>query len=288
MTDLILKIGFIFLWASAFVAAKLGLGDAGPFSMLSIRFAIVAIIFALMVVLFKNPWPKKREFKHLAIVGILLHGFYLGGVFFSISKGTPAGIASLIVSIHPILTCFLAIKIIKEKITLEQWIGIILGMAGVILVILPRIGGEISFVGLMSCIIALSGISYATIHQKKYLHEMDILSGNTFQAFFAAIFFLFLLLTIEPFYFVISLELIIAMTWLTVLVSLGAISILMILIKRSKVANTASLFFLAPPVSAILGYLVFNEKLNIWGITGFAIACTGVWLVNKPKSIKSL
>ena len=259
MTDLILKIGFIFLWASAFVAAKLGLGDAGPFSMLSIRFAIVAIIFALMVVLFKNPWPKKREFKHLAIVGILLHGFYLGGVFFSISKGTPAGIASLI-----------------------------LGMAGVILVILPRIGGEISFVGLMSCIIALSGISYATIHQKKYLHEMDILSGNTFQAFFAAIFFLFLLLTIEPFYFVISLELIIAMTWLTVLVSLGAISILMILIKRSKVANTASLFFLAPPVSAILGYLVLNEKLYIWGITGFAIACTGVWLVNKPKNIKSL
>tara|TARA_B100000131_G_scaffold319769_1_gene366341 strand:- start:15 stop:881 length:867 start_codon:yes stop_codon:yes gene_type:complete len=288
MTDLILKIGFIFLWASAFVAAKLGLGDAGPFSMLSIRFAIVAIIFALMVVVFKNSWPQKKEIKHLAIVGVLLHGFYLGGVFYSISKGTPAGIASLIVSIHPILTCFLAVKIIKEKITLEQWIGVFLGMMGVILVIWPRIGGEISLIGLISCIIALSGISYATIHQKKYLHEMDILSGNTFQAFFAAIFFLLLLITIEPFYFDISLKLMIAMTWLTILVSLGAISILMILIRRSKVANTASLFFLAPPVSAILGYIVFNETLSFWGIIGFGIACTGVWLVNKPKNINSL
>ena len=284
MIDLLLKIAFIFLWASAFVAAKLGLSDAGPFSMLAIRFVIVAFIFASIVILFRAKWPKKNQILHIGLVGILLHGFYLGGVFFSITKGTAAGISSLIVSLHPVLTCILATLIIKEEIKVDKWIGIVLGFIGVLIVVWPRLGGELPLIGFVSCIIALIAISFGTIIQKKYLENMDILGGNTVQAVFAAIFFSILLIFFEPFKFNPSKELIISMTWLILLVSLGAISILMLLIRRGEMSSTASLFFLAPPVSAILGYLVFKEELNASGIVGFIVACTGVWLVNRKPN----
>jgi len=284
MIDLLLKIAFIFLWASAFVAAKLGLSDAGPFSMLAIRFVIVAFIFASIVILFRAKWPKKNQILHIGLVGILLHGFYLGGVFFSITKGTAAGTSSLIVSLHPVLTCILATLIIKEEIKVDKWIGIVLGFIGVVIVVWPRLGGELPLIGFVSCIIALIAISFGTIIQKKYLENMDILGGNTVQAVFAAIFFSILLIFFEPFKFNPSKELIISMTWLILLVSLGAISILMLLIRRGEMSSTASLFFLAPPVSAILGYLVFKEELNASGIVGFIVACTGVWLVNRKPN----
>ena len=284
MIDLLLKIAFIFLWASAFVAAKLGLSDAGPFSMLAIRFVIVSFIFATIVFLFRAKWPKKNEVLYIGLVGILLHGFYLGGVFFSITKGTAAGISSLIVSLHPVLTCILATLIIKEDIKVDKWIGIFLGFIGVLIVVWPRLGGELPLIGFISCVIALVAISFGTIIQKKYLENMDILGGNTIQAVFAAIFFSILLIFFEPFKFNLSKELIISMTWLIILVSLGAISILMLLIRRGEMSSTASLFFLAPPVSAILGYLVFKEELNVSGIIGFIVACTGVWLVNRKPN----
>ena len=284
MIDLLLKIAFIFLWASAFVAAKLGLSDAGPFSMLAIRFVIVSFIFASIVILFRAKWPKRNQILHTGLVGILLHGFYLGGVFFSITKGTAAGTSSLIVSLHPVLTCILATLIIKEEIKVDKWIGIVLGFIGVLIVVWPRLGGELPLIGFVSCIIALIAISFGTIIQKKYLENMDILGGNTVQAVFAAIFFSILLIFFEPFKFNPSKELIISMTWLILLVSLGAISILMLIIRRGKMSSTASLFFLAPPVSAILGYLVFKEELNASGIVGFIVACTGVWLVNRKPN----
>ena len=284
MIDLLLKIAFIFLWASAFVAAKLGLNDAGPFSMLAIRFVIVSFIFATIVFLFRAKWPKKNEILYIGLVGILLHGFYLGGVFFSITKGTAAGISSLIVSLHPVLTCILATLIIKEDIKVDKWVGIFLGFIGVLIVVWPRLGGELPLIGFVSCIVALVAISFGTIIQKKYLENMDILGGNTIQAVFAAIFFSILLIFFEPFKFNLSKELIISMTWLIILVSLGAISILMLLIRRGEMSSTASLFFLAPPVSAILGYLVFKEELNVSGIIGFIVACTGVWLVNRKPN----
>ena len=281
MVDFTLKITFIFLWASAFVAAKFGLNDAGPFSMLAVRFTIVTGIFAALVFLFNSKWPKINEIPYIALVGILLHGFYLGGVFFSIKQGTSAGISSLIVSLHPILTCVLAIFLIKEQMKFDKWLGIFLGFFGVILVVWPRLGSELPLVGFVSCIIALISISFGTIIQKKYLEKMDILGGNTIQAVFAAVFFSFLLLIVEPFKFHLTRDLFISMTWLILLVSLGAISILMVLIRRGEMSSTASLFFLAPPVSAILGYIVFKEELNALGVIGFVITCTGVWIVNR-------
>ena len=275
MFDFILKFLFIFLWASAFVAAKLGLSDAGPFSMLAVRFIIVSFLFALIVLIFKAKWPKITDIPNIIVVGILLHGFYLGGVFFAISKGTSAGLSSLVVSIHPILTCFLAVILIKESITIEKWIGIFLGFFGMIIVIWPRLGGELPLIGFISCCVALTAISFGTVIQKRYLEHMEILGGNTIQAISAAIFFALALK------FNLTIDLFISMSWLILMVSIGAISILMLLISRGKMSSIASLFFLAPPVSAILGYFIFKEELNTFGIIGFIITCTGVWLVNR-------
>ena len=281
MTNIILQFTFIFLWGSAFIAAKFGLADAGPFSMLLTRFLIVTILFILLVIISRNPWPKINEISHLFLVGLLLHGFYLGGVFYSISLGTPAGISSLIVSLHPALTCVFAIIIINEKIRIDQWIGIILGIIGVSIVTWPKIGGEIPIFGFISCVIALTGISYATIHQKKYLSKMNILSGNAFQAFAASIFFLFVISFIEPYELNLSLNLILSILYLIFPVSIGAISILMILIRRGEIVKTASLFFLCPLVTAFLGFIIFEEKLGFIGLVGFSITSLGVWFVNR-------
>ena len=288
MIETIIKLSFIFLWASAFVAAKLGLNDAGPFSMLAIRFIIVSFIFSVILLILKGKWPPKNQLLHLGLVGMFLHGFYLGGVFFAITRGTSAGISSLIVSVHPILTCLLAIIFLKEKISIDKWLGILLGMIGVIIVISPRIGGEITLLGFLSCCIAVIGISIGTIIQKIFLSEMDILGGNTIQAIFASIFFIILLLTIEPFKFNLTKELVISMSWLIFLVSIGAISMLMFLIRIGKMSSTASLFFLVPFVSAILGYFIFDEKLGSFGVIGFIITCTGVWLVVRERKNKPL
>ena len=249
--------------------------------MLAVRFIIVSFLFALIVLIFKAKWPKITDIPNIIVVGILLHGFYLGGVFFAISKGTSAGLSSLVVSIHPILTCFLAVILIKESITIEKWIGIFLGFFGMIIVIWPRLGGELPLIGFISCCVALTAISFGTVIQKRYLEHMEILGGNTIQAISAAIFFALALNFTEPFKFNLTIDLFISMSWLILMVSIGAISILMLLISRGKMSSTASLFFLVPPVSAILGYFIFKEELNTFGIIGFIITCTGVWLVNR-------
>ena len=147
MTNLILQLSFIFLWGSAFVAAKFGLIDAGPFSMLATRFIIVTLIFSLLVIIFKKSWPKKSEIPHLFLVGILLHGFYLGGVFYSISKGMPTGIAALIVTLQPVLTNVLSGPLLKEKVSFKQWIGVLLGFIGACLVLGFEIGNTLPIIG---------------------------------------------------------------------------------------------------------------------------------------------
>ena len=132
--------------------------------MLATRFVIVTLIFSFLVLAFKRSWPKFNQLPHIFLVGILLHGFYLGGVFFAISLGTPAGISSLIVSLHPVLTCILAVILIKENVKFDQWLVIIFGIIGVYIVTWPRLGGEIPILGFISCVTSLIGISYATIH----------------------------------------------------------------------------------------------------------------------------
>lgn len=272
---------FVLLWASAFIAAKLGLTAAGPFSFLLTRFVIVAVLFGGLVLLFRSTWLKPREILPIALAGVLMHGFYLGGVFYAISRGTPAGIASLIVSVQPVITALIALVWLKEQVRVLQWLGIGLGVMGVAAVVWPRLGGEIPLIGLLTCSVAVVSISIGTIIQKRHATGVDLISGNFIQALAAAMFYFLLVLMLEPYRLEWTAEVTVAMAWIVLAVSLGAISILMVLIRKGRMAATSSLFFMVPPISAIFGYLVFDEKLGMLGMAGFVLASIGVWLVNR-------
>lgn len=281
MSIRILPVAFILLWSSAFISAKYGLPDAGPFSFLLTRFVVVMVLFGGLGLLLRRPWPRGAALSHMAVVGVLMHGVYLGGVFFAISRQMPAGLSSLIVSLQPILTAVLGIWLLGERPRPMQWLGIGLGAAGVVLVLWPRLGGAVPLVGFLACLVALLAITVATIWQKRHGGGMDMLTGNAVQAVAAAAFYAVAVVLFEPYRVVWTLEFSLAFGWLVFGVSLGAVTILMLLIRRGSAAATTSLFFLVPPVSALMAWLAFGETLGAGGIAGLLIATAGVWLVNR-------
>ena len=288
----IYSIIFVILWASAFVSAKYGMSGAGPFSFLSTRFAIVMVIFGLATLVLRQKWPSRGELTPTIIGGVLMHGVYLGSVFYAISIGTPAGIASLIVSIQPIITALLAMAFLGDTVRRVQWVGMALGLIGVVLVVLPRLSaglsnvgldGAVPKIGLITCIIGVCAMAVGTLIQKRYLSNINLISGNALQAMAAAAFYGLLLITIEDYHLVWTTEVTLSMIWIVAAVSLGAITILMFLIRSGQLAATSSLFFMVPPVVAVMGYFAFDEMLGVVAIIGFMLASLGVWLVNKPQ-----
>lgn len=282
----LLPILFILLWSSAFVSAKFGLPHAGPFSFLLTRFVIVAALFGGMALALGRPWPRGRALAHLMLVGVLMHGFYLGGVFFAISRGMPAGLAALIVSVQPVLTTLIAMPLLGERPRAAQWLGIALGAAGVVLVLSPRLAAPdhdlaVPLAGVASCLVALATISLGTIWQKRHGGAMDLLSGNAVQAVAAMLFYAVLAALVEPYRVEWTAEFALAMGWLVFGVSLGAVSILMLLIRSGSAAATSSLFFLVPPTAAAMGWLAFGETLGVMGVAGLLAASAGVYLVNR-------
>lgn len=284
MTEKFYPALFVLLWASAFISAAFGLTGSGPFSYLFVRFVIVALIFGGIILVLRSPWLDRAVLLPTIAVGVLMHGCYLGGVFFAMSLGTSAGVSSLIASSHPVLTALLSRSLTGDKVTASQWCGISLGFLGVMAVVWPRLGGELPLIGLLTLVGAAMGMSLATGVQKRYGGSVDIITSNFVQACAAAVFFGLLVAVAEPFYFELTAPVVLSMIWVILFVSLGAISILMLLIRKGRIAATSSLFFLVPPVSAVLGYLVFDEKLGALGIIGFVLASVGVWLVNRKPS----
>lgn len=281
MLTRLLPVIFILLWSSAFISAKYGLPHAGPFSFLLTRFVVVLALFGGLGLLLRRPWPRGAALRHMAIVGVLMHGVYLGGVFFAISRDTPAGLSALIVSLQPVLTAVFGIWLLGERPRPAQWLGIVLGSAGVVLVLWPRLGGAVPLVGLAACLVALLAITFATIWQKRHGGGMDMLTGNAVQAFAAAVFYTVAVLLFEPYHVDWTVEFSFAMGWLVLGVSLGAVTILMLLIRRGSAAATTSLFFLVPPAAALMAWFAFGETLGIMGGLGLLVTSVGVWLVNR-------
>jgi drug/metabolite transporter (DMT)-like permease len=276
-----LPVLFILLWSSAFISAKYGLPHAGPFSFLLTRFVIVFLLFAGIAILLRRPWPRIKMIPDLVFVGVLMHGFYLGGVFFSIAQGMPAGLSALIVSTQPVLTAALGIWLLDERPAPMQWLGVCLGAAGVVMVLWPRLGGDVPVIGFVSCIVSLLAITFGTIWQKRHGGGMDLLSGNALQALAAASFYAVVVLVFEPYRVTWTVQFSLAMGWLVLAVSLGAVSILMLLIRQGSAAATTSLFFLVPPSSAIMAWIAFGEALGPMGLAGLGVTTAGVWLVNR-------
>ncbi len=273
---------FILLWSSAFITTKPIVNHSDPFAALAFRFFFVAIGFCLFSLYSKSSLVVKKNYLVESIFsGVLFHGFYLGGVFFSISIGMPAGIAALIVTLQPILTNILSGPFLNEKITLKQWIGAFLGLLGAILVLGLDLGSDIPAYGLVATIIALIAITSSTIWQKKLSNNLPLPVSNFYQAIGGCLFHVFIVILFAEPYINFSTTFLVAMSHQIFLVSFGAFTILMFLIKKNSASKTVSIFFLIPAVSAFMGWFFLGEILTKVDILGFLIATAGVYIATR-------
>ena len=273
---------FIILWSSAFITTKPIVDNSDPFTALAFRFFFVAIGFYLFCIYTKQSIliNKKNIFESL-FSGILFHGFYLGGVFFSISIGMPTGIAALIVTLQPVITNALSGPILGENVSSKQWLGVLLGFIGASLVLGLDVGTNIPLVGLVATIIALLAITASTIWQKKLSKNLPLSVSNFYQAVGGCLFHCLIITFFVSPYINFTQTFLISMGHQIFLVSFGAFTILMFLIKKNSASKTVSIFFLIPSTSAFMAWLFLNEKLTSLDLIGFFIATIGVYIATR-------
>lgn len=279
---------FVFLWSTGFLGAKFGLPYAEPLTFLAIRYVLVLLLMLAVIWAMRAPWPKDwRQVGHIAVAGIMIQAFYLGGVFTAISHGLPAGITALIVGMQPLLTAFGAGLWLRERITQAQWLGLLLGFIGISLVVSSKLGDAAGLPSeqvlpmLLPAFIALFAITGGTLYQKRFCPHFDLRTGAVIQFLPSLILTALLASQIETQEVTWSGEFIFALAWLVFGLSLGAISLLHLLIRWGSAVKVASLFYLTPPTTAVLAWLLFNETLTPWAILGMAVAVTGVWLAHR-------
>ena len=273
---------FILLWSSAFITTKPIVENSDPFSALAFRFFFVAVGFYLFSLYSKQKiFIKQKNLIESLLSGFLFHGLYLGGVFYSISIGMPTGIAALIVTLQPILTNALSGPILGEKIKTKQWIGVFLGFTGAVTVLGLDVGQDIPTLGLIATIISLLAITASTIWQKKISQNLPLSVSNFYQAVGGFLFHIIIILFFSKMYIDFTKSFLLAMSHQIFLVSFGAFTILMFLIKKNSASKTVSIFFLIPPTSALMAWIFLNEKLTTLDLIGFLIATIGVYLATR-------
>lgn len=274
---------FVLLWSTGFIGAKLGLPYAEPLTFLFLRYIALVVILTLAAFAFRAPWPKDAAtWGRVAIVGVSVHGGYLGGVFSAIDAGLSAGVIALIVGLQPVLSAVAAGVFLGEKVTGRQWLGLGLGIIGVVLVLGDKITLDFGgFTGPMFGVFALFCITFGTIYQKRHNDHMDLRSGSAIQFGAAAIPTGILALMFETREVVWSGEFIFALAWLVFVLSIGAISLLYMLIRQGAVSKVASLFYLTPAVTAVFGRLMFGETLSALSLVGMAVVVLAVALVTQ-------
>ena len=273
---------FILLWASAFVTSKAIVEDSSPFAALSLRFGFVSFGFFIFCIITSNKiiLPIK-VFLKASLIGICFHGLYLGGVFYAIDKNLSVGITAIIVSLQPILTALFAGPLLKEVVTWKQWIGIVLGFFGTLMVIGFDIGSSIPLIALMASIVGLIAITSGTLLQRKIGIDIPLATSNFYQAFSAFIFLIIVTYVFENPFINFSSDFILSMSWQIIFVSFGAFTILQYLINTGTASRTSTLFFLVPPVSVIMAWAFLNEQMTIIDIVGLVIATIGVFIATR-------
>ena len=273
---------FILLWSSAFITTKPIIDNSDPFSALAFRFFFVAIGFYLFSLYSRQSiFINKKNLIESLLSGVLFHGLYLGGVFYSISLGMPTGIAALIVTLQPVLTNALSGPILGEKVTFKQWIGVFLGFIGAAIVLGLDIGSNIPLLGLIATLIALISITTSTIWQKKLSNSLPLTVSNFYQAVGGCLFHILVIIFFAKPYIDFTKTFIIAMSHQIFLVSFGAFTILMFLIKKNSASKTVSIFFLIPATSALMAWLFLGENLTRLDLLGFLITSIGVYLATR-------
>ena len=276
---------FVLLYGSGFVGAKLGLPHSTPLSFLSLRFIAAALMLLIIAKCFSNRLPNWREAIHISVAGSLTVCLFSVGVFVSIDMGLSPAISALIVALQPILVAIFAQKLVNERLKLAQWFGLLFGFLGVIIVVIDSIETTyFSWLAFGMSVLALIGVTFGSLYQKRYCADMDIFYGGALQSLVSGLICLVLLPFFESFKIVWAGEFIISLVYMVVGVSLGALSLLYIMIQRGEVSRVASVFYLVPVSAAVSAYLLFGETIEGTTLFGASIIAFGIFLTNrKPK-----
>ncbi|WP_193176432.1 DMT family transporter [Oricola nitratireducens] len=277
---------FVLLWSTGFIGSKLGASDAEPFTFLALRFLIVLALLAPVMLVTGRRARGGRERGHAMVVGMLIHGLYLGGVFWAIRHGMPAGVAALIVSLQPILTSVLSAPLLGEKLAARHWLGLALGLAGAVLILAPGLehvlqsGSGITVPTIIATVIALAGITAGTIYQKRFATGTDLLAGTVWQYTGALLLVGAFSLAFETRVIDWTPKFIVALAWLVLVLSIGAISLLMLLIRQNAVASVSGLFYLVPAVTSVIAWFMFGETLGPVQVAGLVLATLAVLMIS--------
>lgn len=276
---------FVLLWSTGFIGAKYGLPYAEPFTFLALRVTIASVLLGAVALILGTPWTRDwRAALHVAIAGLLVHGGYLGGVFAAVSLGMGAAVVALIVGLQPLLTALLAALVLKEEVTPRQWLGLVLGLAGVVLVVWNKLGVAAGMGGpgaVPLAVTALVSITLGTLYQKRHGGVMALLPGCAVQYAASALLFWGLALGFETMEVRWTPTFAAALAWLVLALSVGAVFLLFLLIRSGRAAHVASLFYLTPPTTALMAWALFQEALPPSVLAGFVIVAVGVFLARR-------
>ena len=271
---------FVLLWSTGFVGAKYGLPYADPFVFLSVRILLAALLlFALARALRMPVRIGRGAIARSGLIGFFLHACYLGGVFYSIAQGLPAGVAAVVTSLQPVLVSLIAVKVLGEQLRLRQVAGLLIGLVGVVMVLGPSIDAQIPLAAIIAILVALIGSTSATLLQKKLGADIPLISGTAYQYLFSGCVLGIIALATQETSITWSLRFTAAFVWLVLVLSVGAILLLLWLLNTGSAAKVSSLFYLVPPATAIEAFFLFGEKVNTQGFLGIGITALGVWLV---------
>lgn len=276
---------FVLIWSTGFVVARLGMPHAPPFTFLAWRYTLSVAAFVAWIAVVRVPWPKGRtQWLHLAVTGLLMHAGYLGGVWAAVKSGLGAGTAALIVGLQPLLTAvWISSRGPAHHVTARQWLGLLLGLGGLVLVVGHRLGqGEVRADNLAMALAALAAITAGTLYQKHHVVAVDVRTGNTVQLLAAAV-ATWPLAWMEGEAMRWHPDLAIAMTWSVLVLTLGGSSLLMWLIQRGAATGVASLMYLVPPCTAVLALVMFDEPIGPAVVAGMALAAVGVSMVVRAE-----
>jgi drug/metabolite transporter (DMT)-like permease len=275
---------FVALWSTGFVGARYGLPDAEPFTFLLIRLSIAAALIGLIAALARAPWPRsRRAWRHAAVAGLLLHGGYLGGVFYAVDHGVPAGIAAVIVSLQPVVTSALVPRLLGDVVGRRAWLGLLLGLLGVALVVVPdavgSAAGALPVAGVAACLVALAATTAGALYQKRHGPEVPLLSGAAVQYAACSVVLLALATTTETMDVRWTAGFVASLAWLILALSVGAVLLLLTLLRRGSAVRVSSLFYLVPPATALEAYVLLGERLSAPQLLGMLLTVCGVALV---------
>ena len=277
---------FVLIWSTGFIVARYGMPHAPPLGFLSWRYALSVLVFLVWIRLSGAAWPaERRQWLHLAVVGLGVHAGYLGGVWAAVKGGMGAGTSALIVGLQPVLTAlWVSAMATERRVTPRQWLGLTLGLAGLLLVVWRRLGeGEVTAANLLLALMALLSITAGTLYQKRFVKPCDVRTANTVQLM-AAFAVTAPLALWESGRFDLHPQLLGAMAWSVLVLTLGGSSLLYLLIQRGAATAVTSLMYLVPPCTAVLAWILFGEQLTAPVLGGLALTALGVWLVMRAPA----